>query len=55
MNFGLVFNSKQKQIKSALLNGGKDAAVETYLELCKGHRLTDAIRYVDKVAAKPNL
>lgn len=50
-----IFNTKRKQIFDVLITEGKDAAYKKYLELCKGHTLVDAIRYVDKLAANPNL
>lgn len=47
-----IFNTKRKQIFDVLITEGKDAAYKKYLELCKGHTLVNAIRYVDKLAAK---
>ncbi|WP_299831408.1 hypothetical protein [uncultured Metabacillus sp.] len=49
----IIFNTKKKQIEDVLRSEGKRAAYNKYLELCKGHKLTDAIKYVDRVAAKP--
>ncbi|MGM7720555.1 hypothetical protein [Metabacillus sp. Hm71] len=49
----IIFNTKKKQIEDVLRSEGKRAAYIKYLELCKGHKLTDAMKYVDRVAAKP--
>ena len=50
--FGLTINNKQNQIKQTIINEGKEKAYQKYMELCKGHTLVDAIKFVDRVAAK---
>jgi len=50
--FGITINNKQEQIKQTIINEGKEKAYKKYLELCKGHTLVDAIKFVDRMAAK---
>lgn len=51
--FGMEITTKKKLIYDVLINEGKEKAYNKYLELCKGHNLVDAIRFVDRIAANP--